>query len=212
MAKSQRNEVDQPAVRKAALMWISFIYTQATRLEDAVDMYNEMVVKQQFVATYEARGKPLEWVKEARKARRILKSRRPPSVGADKYFLLLSVAQLVKCVRLLPDDGLPNFDDSELMRHLRNIEEHWEQPSGRSLTALQQSIPDITPGRLTFTKKDIWFETVSFVDVLRWTRAVELKLRSPENSDNNHPLDPSTNPSFPNGSRALWATLTGQFQ
>jgi len=212
MTKGPGDEVDLSAVRKAALMWVSFIYTQATRLEEAVDTYTELVVNQQFVATYEARGRPAEWAKEARKARRSLKSHRPPSVGADKYFFLLSVAQLGKCARLLPDDGLPNFDDSELVRHLRNIEEHWEQPTGRSLTALRQSIPDIAPGRLTFTKKDIWFETVSFVEVLRWTRAVELKLRLSESPENNHPLDPSTNPSFPDGSRALWATLTGQFQ
>jgi hypothetical protein len=157
MAKNTGDEVDLSSVRKAALMWISFIYTQATRLEEAVDLYTELVVNQQFVATYEARGRPAEWAKEARRARRILRSRRPPSVGADKYFLLLSVAQLVKCARLLPDDGLPSCDDSELVRHLRNIEEHWEQPSGRSMTALRQSIPDIAPGRLTFTKKDIWF-------------------------------------------------------
>lgn len=212
MAKSTGDNVDLPAVRKAALMWISFIYTQATRLEEAVDMYIELLVNQQFVATYEARGRPAEWAKKARKSRRILKSRQPPSVGADKYFFLLSVAQLVKCARLLPGNGLPNFDDSELMRHLRNIEEHWEQPTGRSLTALRQSIPDIVPGRLTFTKKNIWFETVSFVDVLRWTRAVELKLQRSESPESNHPLDPSASPSFPDGSRALWATLTGQFQ
>lgn len=212
MAKNPGNEIDPSTTRKAALMWISFIYTQANRLEEAVDLYTELVLNQQMVASYEARGRPAEWAKEARKARRFLKSRRPPSVGADKYFFLLSVAQLVKCSRLLSNDGLPNFDDSELMRHLRNIEEHWEQSSGRSLTALRQSIPNIAPGRLTFTKKDIWFETVSFVDVLRWTRAVELKLRSLENSQNSHPFDPSANPSFPDGSRALWATLTGKFQ
>jgi hypothetical protein len=212
MPKSQGNEVDQPSVRKAALMWISFIYTQATRLEDAVDTYTELEITRQLVATYEARGRPAEWANQVRKARRRLKRRRPPTVAADKYFFLLSVAQLVKCARLLPADGLPNFDDSELIRHLRNIEEHWEQADGRSLSALRQSIPDIAPGRVTFTKKDIWFETISFVNVLRWTRAVELRLRSTENSDNNHPLDPSANPSFPDGTRALWATLTGQFE
>ena len=91
--------------------------------------------------------------------------------GYRGYILfLLSAAQLVKCARLLPEDGLPNLGtDSELMRHLRNIEEHWEQSSGRSLSVLRQFIPDIAPGRITFTKKDTWFEMVSFVEVLRWT-------------------------------------------
>lgn len=212
MGKRQGNEVDRTTVRKAALMWISFIYTQATRLEDAVETYTQLLLNRQLIATYEARGKPAELAKQARKARRSLNSRRPPPVGADKYFFLLSVAQLVKCVKRLPDDGLPNFDNSELIRHLRNIEEHWEQPNGRSITALRESIPDIAPGRLTFTKKDIWFEEVSFIDALRWTRAVELKLRPLVNPENNHPLDPSTNPSFPDGQRAVWAALTGQFQ
>jgi hypothetical protein len=206
------DEVDRTDVRKAALMWISFVYTQATRLEDAVDTYTEMAVNQKLVATYESRQRPAEWAKEARRARRLLKRGRPPPVAADKYFFLLSVAQLLKCARLLPKDELPDFDDSELMRHLRNIEEHWEQPSGRSLSTLRQSIPDIAPGRVTFTKKDIWFESVSFVDVLRWTRAVELRLRSTVDLDNSHPLDPSSVHSFPQGSRALWATLTGQFE
>ena len=212
MSKGQENELDQSNVRKAALMWVNFIYIQADRLEEAVDAYSEIITNQQFIATYEARGRPTEWAGQARKARRLLKRRRPPTVAADKYFFLLSTAQLAKCVRLLHADGLPNFDDSELMRHLRNIEEHWEQPSGRSLSILRQSIPDIAPGRITFTKKDIWFETVSFVGVLQWTREVELRLRSTDPSDSGYPLDPSASYSFPNGSRALWATLTGRIQ
>ena len=43
-------------------------------------------------------------------------------------------------------------------------------------------------------------------------REVELKLRSIETSDSNHPLELSAIYSYPNGSRALWATLTGRIQ
>lgn len=209
---SKKKMVAQEDIRKAALMWISFIYLQAIRLEEAVDAYTEIIVNQQLVESYVARGRPKEWANIASRARRLLRRRRPPPVGADKYFFLLSAAQLVKCARLLPADGLPEFDDGELMRHLRNIEEHWEQESGNSLTTLRETIPDIVPGRITFTKKDIWLETVSFVEILQWTREVELRLRPIVSADDLHPLDPSASPSFPNGTRALWATLTGRIR
>lgn len=199
---------DSPNVRKAALMWISFIYTQAVRLEDAVDTYTEMEIHRGLIAVYETQGK----VAEAKKARRGLRRRKPPPVGADKYFFLLSAAQLVKCVKRLPADGLPTFDDSKLLCLLRNIGEHWEDPNGPSISKVRKFIPDIAPGRLTFTKKDIWFETVSFLEVLQWTRAVELKLRAVETADDYHPLDPSATQSFPQGTRALWATLTGRIK
>ena len=68
MPKNRENVVDQPNVRKAALMWINFIYIQATRLEGAVDTYTEMIINQQLVATYEARRRPAEWASQARKA------------------------------------------------------------------------------------------------------------------------------------------------
>lgn len=212
MARNHQLELDQADLRKAALMWISFTYTQAARLEAAVDTYTEMAINRQLVATYEAKGKPADWAKEARRAKRLLRRRRSPTVGADKYFFLLSVAQLVECAKLLSADHRPDFDDGEVIRHLRNIEEHWEQPSGRSLNTLRQSIPDITPGRITFTKKDIWFEMVSFVDVLRWTRAVEMRLRPMVDAESYHSFDPSAVHSFPTGTRALWATLTGEFE
>jgi hypothetical protein len=156
------------------------------------------------------RGRPADWAKEARNARRRVKRREIPTVGADTYFFMLSAAQLVKCMKHLPDDGLPVFDDREMVRHLRNIDEHWEQAGGSSLTYLQQTIPDFGPGRLMYTKHDIWFEGVSFVDVLRWTREVEVEVRTTVEVESSHPLDPSRAQIFPNGSRALWAVLTGQ--
>ena len=206
MGGNRAQEPDQIDVRKAALMWISFIYTQATRLEEAIDMYAELLESQQFIETYEARRRPKEWTREAKKARSLLERTPPPTVAADKYFFLVSVAQLVKCVRLLPADGLPNFDDHDLMKHLRNIEEHWEEPNGRSLNLLRQSIPDIAPGRISFTKDDIYFEGVSFVRLLQWTKDVEMELRLTGIADSRSLLDPSATHPFPYGSRAFRAT------
>jgi len=209
MADNRANEPDQINVRKAALMWISFIYTQATRLEEAIDTYAELLENQQFIETYEAQRRPREWVSEARKAKGLIERTPPPTVAADKYFFLVSIAQLIKCVRLLPEDELPSFDDRELIPHLRNIEEHWEQSSGRSLNFLRRSIPDITPGRISFTKDDIRFEGVSFVGLLQWTKDVEMRLQLADVGDDRSLLDPSAAYTFPYGTRAFWATQDG---
>lgn len=212
MSKKKVELVEPDTIRRAALMWINFIYIQAVRPEEAVDTYNEIMLDSQFVDTYVAQGRRPEWAAAARNARRRLKRRGTPTVAADKYSFMLAAAQLVKCVRNLSDDGLPLFDDREMVRHLRNIDEHWEQASGSSLTAVRESIPDVGPGSLTYTKKEIWFETVSFVDVLRWTREVEVRLRATVETDSTHPLDQSRAQNFPDGSRALWAVLTGRIR
>jgi hypothetical protein len=137
------------------------------------------VEKDFWVALEYQGGRRPEWANEARKARR----RRSPTnrdiatVAADKYFLLLAAAQLNKCVAGLPNDGLPTLQEADLLELLRNLEEHWEDPTGRSGTALRKLIPDIKPGRLHYNKHDIWIEGISVVGLLQWAEEVDRRIR-----------------------------------
>jgi hypothetical protein len=104
-------------------------------------------------------------------------------VAADKYFFLLAAAQLVKCVTRLPCDGLPPLElsgftpeASQLLKDLRNFEEHWEQSAGPSITRVQRSIPDIAPGRLQYNNKHIWLEGMPLSGIVDWVSQVEQRL------------------------------------
>lgn len=98
-------------------------------------------------------------------------------VGADAYFFLSAAAQLRKCVNKLDGDELPGSPDDRMIHLLRNFHEHWEDPTGWSASELRKVIPDAEPGRLAFTKHDVWIEGVSVHSVVTWAADVERSLR-----------------------------------
>ncbi len=102
----------------------------------------------------------------------------------------MAAAQLQKCVRLLPNDGLPAFKQPKLLRQMRNFDEHWEDPAGQAATWLRERIPDIVPGRLTFTKKRIWIEGMDTYEIVLWAKDVDRIVR--EHAERaGHPIPPS---------------------
>ncbi|WP_189061428.1 hypothetical protein [Longimycelium tulufanense] len=161
-----------------AAMWASIVCLQATRLEDALDRFHEAWTDDQFRKDIEDAGSPAEWADVA--ANSYTESLTPEDIttlAADKYFFLLAARQLLKFIDLLPRDNLPRFKDAKLMRLLRDLEDHWENPGGKAARELRKSIPDIAPGRIEYTKKDISFEGVSLLNILRWAESVDEKVR-----------------------------------
>jgi hypothetical protein len=175
------DKVDSQSYRRLALMWIEAVYLQIERLESAIDLFQQRASAQRFVDSWRERGRPKQWEGEYRKSMRLLRKRKPITVGPDKYFLLLCVAQLIKCVEALPGDDLPSFHDQELLRDLRNIEEHWDDVTGRSIRRVRLAIPDVEPGRIASNNKHIWIEGIDLMSVLEWTAGVHRQLRNAQN-------------------------------
>lgn len=175
---------DEAQIRGVATMWADVLRLQNSRLEDAIDRLQEFVAAQQFLAALDSGDRPAGWERQAREARavRTLTDQEKAALVADKYLLMLATAQLIKCVGLLPNDGLPqppspSIGNHNLMTLLRNLEEHWEDPQGPSATRLRTSISDVQPGRFAFTKDQIWIEGVSVAAVLQWAEEVDRKVR-----------------------------------
>jgi hypothetical protein len=171
-------QVESADIRRMAIMWTDIVYLQVSRLEEAVDDFHAAATEEQFRTAFAERGSPEEWAEYASTLSRSLSQRDVSRVAADKYFLLLSVAQVMKCARRLPEDDLPGFPEGELLALLRNFEEHWEDPAGRSATELRKTIPDITPGRIAYVKDHIWLECVCLADILRWVEDVDRRIRA----------------------------------
>ena len=172
--------LDVATIRWMAAMWAEAVYTQNVRLEDALDRYQSALADEGFRESYEGMTDPdlrAAWESTYREATGQLTPHIAWGLGLAKYFFLLAVAQLDKCVDLLPDDGLRPFPDRTLLRKLRNFEEHWEDPTGASATWLRNRIPDIAPGRLTYTKKHTWIEGMEVTAIVLWAQEVDVRVR-----------------------------------
>lgn len=155
---------DTDSVRRSATMWIEIVYLQAARLEYAIERFSTFVFDQEEAELTDAEDCPPRTNPVA-------------NAAADAYFFLLAVAQLIKCVGELPDDHLPNHDDAHLLRLLRDFNEHWEDPHGKAGSSLRRIIPDISPGRFHYTKKEVWFEGVSLTATMDWVGQIDDRLR-----------------------------------
>lgn len=189
-------------------MWIDAVYLQIERLESAVDLLQELQAAQQLVDSWRAGNRPSAWQGEYRKAMRVLRRRKPMTAGPDKYFLLLCVAQLIKCVDALPEDRLPRFYDHELLRDLRNIEEHWDDTDGRSIRRVRLAIPDIEPGRILVNNKRIWIEGIDLMSILQWTADVHHQLKLNAEAGGETLPHEAWRQDLPQSPRAMWMMVT----
>ncbi|TIC85540.1 hypothetical protein [Nocardioides sp. GY 10127] len=170
-------QLNEQTIRAALVTWADVVYLQTKRLWDSTEHLFAAARDERIREQHVEQGSPAEWQGFVDEASRELTPRALNTAHADKYFLLLAVAQVIKCASRLPDDGLPSFGHESTLTLLRNIEEHWEDPTGRSATELRESIPDIAPGRLRFDGKRVWIEDVSLADVVEWVSSVELRVR-----------------------------------
>lgn len=172
-------QVDEETVRRMATMWASIVQLQAERFFEAVADFNK-ALHDQFMLDQQAAGELSQEWQEYMKDELASGGLADPviaRVAADQYFFLSAAAQLRKCVQRLADDGLPKMAEHKMLRLLRDVVEHWEQATGRSVTELRETIPDVQPGRLWYTKHDIWIEGVSVNEIVAWAAEVDQAIR-----------------------------------
>jgi hypothetical protein len=168
------------ALRRMTAMWADTTLHQINRFGKAMDEYRAADADYSFRATFEEHGVPSEWVSEYENANRYLTQHQVWNVGAERYFLLVALAQLRKCVMRLPSDDLPELRDQKMLRLLRDIDEHWEQlDNGRSLKELREWKPELNaaPGAFWFNNKHVWVGDTSLTEVASWVADVDRAVR-----------------------------------
>ena len=193
MSRPSESMSDQQ-VRLVALSCVHAIRLQADRYDAAVTHFSERMADYELRFSYVQEGTPKAWAKTVSGLTSALTYADMWRVGSEKHLLLVLVAQLVKCARRLRDDGLPLLGDAQFLTHLRNMEEHWEQPNGHSINELRKIVPDIGPGRILYGGPDILIEhTTTLGDIVVWAERVAASVREVA-AASGHPLPADDTP------------------
>ena len=163
-------------------MWVHTALFQAERFRAVMEEFDAGYNAAAFIGSFESNGRQPEWAEDAvemaedaRGFTRDLMWR----ASAERYFLLLALAQVRKCARMLPDDDLPSVRDEEAVRLLRDIEEHWEQDEdrGRSLRRLRETRPDVSAGQILFGVGQALIGHWALDEVEEWLDEVNKRVR-----------------------------------
>lgn len=168
---------DIAELRQMTAMWADVSRRQLARLTESLDRLNDALADSSLRAALH-QNPSAAWEAEAATAQHVLTQGHLWRAGSDRYFLLLALAQLRKCVRLLPDDQLPAIRNASALRMLRDIDEHWDQgDQSRSLQEMRRTAPDVKAGMFAFTKDDAWLGDVSLSEFSQWIDDVDMKVR-----------------------------------
>lgn len=163
-------------------MWADAARLQVGRFERAMDRFRETEADRQFRLTFDEKGRPASWTEQRAEADQFITQRELWAVGVERYYLLLTLGQLRKCVMALPDDELPQLRESKTVRLLRDIDEHWEQDEeqGRSLREMRQWKPHlgVEPGSLMWNNKHVWIGDLALGEITAWVLDVDRSVRA----------------------------------
>lgn len=98
-----------------------------------------------------------------------------------RYTFLHAVHQLLKCTARLKDLGEtpPELKDHEVVRLLRNVDDHWEDvDSGWSMAALAKRLPDERPTRVVYSAWRVELGGLLDRDILKWAAEVDEFVRA----------------------------------
>jgi hypothetical protein len=189
-------------------MWCAVALDEARRFNDAVDAYHSAFAETSLshsLARMPADAPHREsWQEhiDAYAGHNPLTFARMAEVAGHRYFFVLAVAQVRKCVNLLEDDELPQMSDPKVVKLLRDIDEHWEQDKthtrAHSLREMLASEPDARPGKfIPDHKRGHWLsDTVNADHLVNWVIQVDSAVRSAAMADGD-PLFDLDDPVYP---------------
>lgn len=162
---------------RAACVWSEIAQFQLGRLADALGNLQFRIGEAEFYELWESRGRSPEWQQTIDDMERPGIHGDWRAASAEYHFALLALAHVARAVEALDDRAVPQFRDSNLLRLLRNFNEHWEDPDGSSASRLRVERPGFETEPIQFTKKWLVFHEISDAELLEWLRAVEKSAR-----------------------------------
>lgn len=193
---ADRHEPDPPKTdveltRYMLAMWVCVGLRQIERLDEAVDKYRQAAAAAAFRAVHRGRSSA-EWEPIYHQSTDAVTLADYWQMGAERYFLLLALAQVRKCVLAFPDDNLPHVREMKALRFLRDIDEHWEQAEGRSLMEMRQTRSDVEAGKMWFNNKHVWIGDVDTGELTSWLVGIDRVVRERSAQHGRRIPDPGT--------------------
>jgi hypothetical protein len=192
----QNDEVSK--YRSSAAMWAFAVAMYGEQLRAEADQhvvaYLDAVTRSHYAKASDADRELLR--EHAAKATNVVTVAAAWRLGLHRYTFLHSAAQLLKCVVGLEKVGVaaPKLKDQELLRLLRNVDDHWEDTdAGRSMAELLKIRPDERPTRVVFSKYRVELGGLNIRDVVKWAGEVNTFVRAEAEADGIpllHPDDP----------------------
>lgn len=168
-------------LRRMAAMWARMSHLQAERLREAADDYErarlDTSIRRWWVGSRDPESTN-SWNLCVEDCLRVLSPEVIWRVGTERHAFLNAASQLVKCVKRLPGGEAPEPGDVRILSLLRNVEVHWEDPTGPSMRALLDMNPDFRLGQFWTTTNEVWFEDVSLSAIEEWIGAVDAAVRA----------------------------------
>jgi hypothetical protein len=100
-------------------------------------------------------------------------------VAAELDFLIQAVRNVVRAQDLIPEPERPAMDGQRVLKLLRDVSEHFDDPAPRAGVALAEKHPEVAVGVIAYTIKEIWiggFEGIPLSRVKAWLARVEVAL------------------------------------
>lgn len=193
---SKTPEVHQ--YRSSATMWAFAVAMYGEQLRREADhhviAYRDAATRSHYAKASEADRELLR--EHAANATSVVTVAAAWRLTLHRYAFLHAAAQLLKCVVALRKAGVaaPELEDQDLIRLLRNVDDHWEDAdTGRSIAALLKTRPDERPTRVVFSKYRVELGGLDTRDVLEWASGVNAFVRAEAEADGMplvHPDDP----------------------
>jgi hypothetical protein len=176
------NDPGVPEYRNMAAMWAYGVGVYNLQLEEAVLQFQRDQLDSETRRRFENASKEerATWADHIAKATGVLTASSVWRMGLARNSWLNAAAQLLKCTVALQAKGVvvPQIRNQDLIRFLRDVDEHWEQVTGgRSLAKLRQTRPDEGPGRIEYNNKHVWIGGFNTLEILNWAMEVDKAVR-----------------------------------
>ncbi|MGH8686043.1 MAG: hypothetical protein ACREUM_11920 [Nitrosospira sp.] len=158
-------------------MWISVALWQIDRLDTALSRYRSAMSAALIRSSHQTQAHIQQPKETSSDGSEVITMAEYWQIGAERYFLLLALAQVRKCVVELENDKLPIVRHMKILRLLRDIDEHWEQIEGRSLLEMRKVDHELEPGTIQFSNKHVWLGDVSTGELATWLIKFDFEVR-----------------------------------
>ncbi len=88
-------------------------------------------------------------------------------VATELDLLSVAVRNVLRVQERIPEQHRPEMGGQDVLKHMRNVSEHWDKVGGWSASALAEQHPEVSVGGIAYTNKEIWIGGLDGVPISR---------------------------------------------